>query len=424
MRTAASCSGASVRPWRSASQPNAASQSTAAEDRAPRGSASPTPWSACRREASPDSARANGASATRAARRPRRRVAATASPLVQQDRRGPPRSRGAARPPAASAAGSVRSDAGSSVWPSSAAAPSACSTPAWSRSGASRRDPDGLGDLVGRLEADAPDLAGQAVRLLGDDRAAVVAELLVDPHRQRGRDAVALERRHHLADVALLGPGGGDPTGPDRADARHLGQAARVVVDDLEGGLAEGVHDPPGVDRADALDQAAAEVLLHALERGRQGRAVVGRLELPAVLGVVPPPAAGDDRLAGRQVGQRADHRDQPVVAARRLGLRLGPLGREPRDGEAVLGVLVGDPLDDAAQLAERRRGGCIVAGGCLPSHTTSRGPRAQRSGRASNRGRGAQSRHRLYRVRCRARRGPPRGCVERAWRYLPPRGW
>ena len=46
-----------------------------------------------------------------------------------------------------------------------------------------------------------------------------------------------------------------------------------------------------------------------------QGGAVVDRLELPAVLGVVPPPAAGDDRLAGGQVGQRADDGDQPVVA-------------------------------------------------------------------------------------------------------------
>jgi hypothetical protein len=71
------------------------------------------------------------------------------------------------------------------------------------------------------------------------------------------------------------------------------------------------------------------------------------------VLRVVPPPASGDDRLTRRQVGQRADDRDQPILATRRLGLGLGPFGGQAGDGEAVLGVLVRDPLDDPAQPAE-----------------------------------------------------------------------
>lgn len=53
-----------------------------------------------------------------------------------------------------------------------------------------------------------------------------------------------------------------------------------------------------------------------------------------------------DDCLAGRQVRQRADHGDEAVVA-RRLHLGLKPLGGQARDGEAVLGVLEGDPLDE-----------------------------------------------------------------------------
>ena len=100
-----------------------------------------------------------------------------------------------------------------------------------------------------------------------------------------------------------------------------------VVVDDREGRLAEGVDDPPGHDRADPLDQPAAEVPLHPLERGRERGAVVERLELPAVLGVVAPPAVGDDRLAGREVGERADDGDQassPCAAPASASARSG----------------------------------------------------------------------------------------------------
>jgi len=222
-------------------------------------------------------------------------------------------------------AAATSSPSGSSVWPWSPAAPRAC-------------------DRVGGLEADPPDLPGQAVGLLADDPSAVVAEALVDTHGERGRDAVALERGHHLADVPLLLPGGGDPRRPHRADPRHLGQPLGAGVDDLECPLAEGVDDAPGVDRADPLDQAAAEVAPHPLGRGRQGGAVVERLELPAVLRVVTPPAVRDDRLAGCQVGQRADEGDQPVVAPCRLDLaaRLRrALGGQPGHGVAVLRVTV-----------------------------------------------------------------------------------
>jgi len=48
-----------------------------------------------------------------------------------------------------------------------------------------------------------------------------------------------------------------------------------------------------------------------------------------------------------------ADDGDEPIVATRRLGLGFRPFGGQARDGEAILGVLVGDALDDAAQLAE-----------------------------------------------------------------------
>jgi len=170
-----------------------------------------------------------------------------------------------------------------------------------------------------------PHLARQAVRLLADDPAAVVAELLVDAHRQGGRDAIALERRHHLADVALLGPRGGNARRPYRANPGHCGQTLHIRVDDLERRLAKGVHDPE--------------------RRGQRGPIVLG-LELPVVLGVIAPPAMGDDGLTRCELGQAAHQGHQPVVVAGCLDLGTGPLRSEAGDGVPVLGVLVGDPLD------------------------------------------------------------------------------
>src|SRR5437870_1039505 len=79
--------------------------------------------------------------------------------------------------------------------------------------GCIRGDADGPGNAVGSLEADAPYLAGQSIRLPGDDATAVITEFLVDAHGERGRDAVALESRHHLTNVALLLPCLGNASG-------------------------------------------------------------------------------------------------------------------------------------------------------------------------------------------------------------------
>src|SRR5439155_20602546 len=130
-------------------------------------------------------------------------------------------------------------------------------------------------DVVRRLEADAAGLARESVGLFANDAGAAVAELLVDTHRERGRDAERVERCHDLANLPLLGPGARDPTRPDLADAVDLFQPVGARVDDVERLLAERLDDPRGVRRADSLDHAAAEVALHALERRRQLGAVV-----------------------------------------------------------------------------------------------------------------------------------------------------
>ena len=131
---------------------------------APRGCGRSRPASACRREARPDSARANGARASirpcavrpASPPRPRRCPAGRRWPAAQAagfgaeqvgrlHQRGPPRAGGCAprRP-----------------------LPQRVQDAGLEPLGGVGGDADGLGDLVGGLEADAPDLAGQAVGLL------------------------------------------------------------------------------------------------------------------------------------------------------------------------------------------------------------------------------------------------------------------
>src|SRR5262249_61650798 len=85
--------------------------------------------------------------------------------------------------------------------------------------GAVGRDADRGGDRVGSLEADAPDVGRQAVRVLLDGLDGFVAVFLVDLHRQRRRDADALQEDHYLLDRLLLGPGSRDPFGTLGAQA-------------------------------------------------------------------------------------------------------------------------------------------------------------------------------------------------------------
>lgn len=200
------------------------------------------------------------------------------------------------------------------------------------------RDADGLGDAVGGEEADAPDVGGQPVGLVlhHGDRGVLV--LLVDAHGDGGGDADALEEDHHFLDGLLLLPGGSDELGALGAEAGHLHEAPRLLLDDVERVRAEVLHDAVGDAGADALDQARAEVAPDALDSGGQDRRVVLHGELLAVLRVRAPAALHPQRLARLRAEQRADHREEIATAAP---------GVDPGDRVAVLLVGVRDPLQD-----------------------------------------------------------------------------
>src|SRR3954462_7288950 len=82
---------------------------------------------------------------------------------------------------------------------------------------------------------------------------------------------------------------------------------------------------------------------------------IFGSLELPAMFGVVAPPAMSDDGLAGLQIRQGADEGDEPLILQGRDRLPVAPLRGETRHSEAVLGVLKRDAFNDPAQFSARR---------------------------------------------------------------------
>ena len=196
------------------------------------------------------------------------------------------------------------------------------------------------GDRVGGLEADAADVARQAIGVLGHDLDGIGAVGLEDAHRACRADAVAVQEDHDLPHDLLLGPGVGDALGAHRADAGHLAQAIGLRLDDVEHLLAERLDHLLGVDRADAADHPGAEIFLDAVDRGRRRGAHEARLELLAVGAVVDPFARRGDPLAGGDHRGVADDGDQVAVAAR----------LDAENAEAVLGVVERDALDEARQ--------------------------------------------------------------------------
>ena len=209
------------------------------------------------------------------------------------------------------------------------------------------RDAEPHRNRVGGLEADAPDVAGEPVRVRRHHLDGVGPVGLEDPHRQRRPDAVAVQEDHDLADHLLLGPCRRDPLGPHGPDAGDLPQPLRGRPDHVEDGVAEGSHQLLGIDRTDAPDEPGAEVLADTVVRGRLGRPQEPRPELRAVRPVVHPLAGRGDPLAGRDCRRVADHRHQPGLAAR----------LHAQNGEAVVGVVEGDALDEPRHhLALRRR--------------------------------------------------------------------
>src|SRR5262249_31134241 len=99
-------------------------------------------------------------------------------------------------------------------------------------------------------------------RVLRDELNGIRTIGLVDPHRPRRADAVAVQEHHDLADDFLLSPASNDPLRPLRADTGYLAQTGRFLLDDVEYGFAKAAHELLCIDRSNAAEHAGAEILL------------------------------------------------------------------------------------------------------------------------------------------------------------------
>jgi hypothetical protein len=103
-------------------------------------------------------------------------------------------------------------------------------------------------DRVGGLEADAANVARQPIGILRHDLHGVDAVGLVDPHRPRRANAVAMQKHHDLTHHLLLGPGSHNAACADMANAVNFAQTIRLRLDDVEHLLAESTQQLLGVD--------------------------------------------------------------------------------------------------------------------------------------------------------------------------------
>ncbi len=196
------------------------------------------------------------------------------------------------------------------------------------------------GELVGRLESDAPDIQAELVGIRLEDREGPVAVLAVDLRGQARRDAVLLEEHDQVADVLVLGPGPADLLELDGADAFDLPKTLRLPAEDVDRPGAEGLDDAPGEHRADPLDQARSQELLDALGRSRQGHGEMIDLELPPEAVIELPAAADAQDLARGKRRERADD-----------GQRFSAFRQEFRDRVAVVGIIKNDLVDGAVEV-------------------------------------------------------------------------
>ena len=94
-------------------------------------------------------------------------------------------------------------------------------------------------DGVGSLEADAPDVIGEAVGIGLHLVDALLAISLVDLSSVGGADSIALKEDHHVLDVELLHPRVVDLLDTLGTDAVYLAEPLAVLLDDFESVHAE-----------------------------------------------------------------------------------------------------------------------------------------------------------------------------------------
>ena len=125
---------------------------------------------------------------------------------------------------------------------------------------------------IGRLKADAPDVAGEPVGIFRNHLDRIGAIRLVNPHRARCADPMGMQEDHDLADRPLFRPTRGNPIGTLRSNAGNFPQPMRLGFDDVEHLGTEGLDEFAGISRTNATDHPGAEIFFDSLCRGGRGR--------------------------------------------------------------------------------------------------------------------------------------------------------
>ena len=206
------------------------------------------------------------------------------------------------------------------------------------------------GHGVGRAKADASDIAGEPIRILGHHLNGVMAIGLEDAHRARRSNAMGMQKHHDVANGLLLGPAGGDFSRAEFSDPRHVPQLLGGRFDDFESSRPERVDDSLRQLGTDAANHSRAEIFLDALGGGRRGGFEKVGFELQPVGAIGRPNADGVYELSRRYRGGMPDDRDEVTFTAR---LHL-------QDGEAIFLIVKSHPFDRADERFTRSgRVGC-----------------------------------------------------------------
>ena len=196
------------------------------------------------------------------------------------------------------------------------------------------------GDGVGRAEADPLDIAGEPIRVFGNELDRVGAVGLENPHRPRRADAVAMEKDHNFANGPLLRPAGDNRLRPFPANAGHLLQPKRLGLDHVEDLFPKRHDEFLRIDRADAADHAGTKIFLDALDRCRRRRLEKPGAELDAMRAVVGPFAAGLDEFSGGDRRGMPNDGDEIALAPR----------FDAQNAKAILVVMERHPFDEPGE--------------------------------------------------------------------------
>src|SRR5574341_633513 len=131
------------------------------------------------------------------------------------------------------------------------------------------------------------------------------------------------------------------------ANAIQLLQAIGRLLDDLEDGGAEGLHEFAGEVGPNAFHHPGAEIAFDALERGGRHDAQLRGLELEAMRPIRHPPALPFDVCTWCNRGRRADHGDEVAVTTH----------LDTEDAKARLLTVKGDALHTAGEVFHGRMG-------------------------------------------------------------------